>query len=81
MTTLLRRRIAILITITSSVLAYALGFSTPVLNGVTLIALIVLAAGAYVAHRIQCPLPAKEAHVELAASSATIQSSHHQQAA
>lgn len=81
MTTLLRRRIAILISITSTVLAYAIGFSTPVLNGVTLIALIVLAAGAYAAHRIQRPLQAKEAHVELIASSAAIESSHHQQAA
>ncbi|POH72507.1 hypothetical protein [Arthrobacter glacialis] len=81
MTTLLRRRIAILIAITSTVLAYAIGFSTPVLNGVTLLALMVLAAGTYAAHRIQRSMPAKEAHVELTGSSAAIESSHHRQAA
>lgn len=81
MTTLLRRRIAILIVITSTVLGYAIGFSTPVLNGVTLMAILVLAAGAYAAHRIQRPLPAKEAPVVLSASSAAIESSQHQQAA
>lgn len=81
MTTLLRRRIAILIAITSTALAYAIGFSTPVLNGVTLMALLVLAAGAYAAYRVQRPTPAQETPVVLTASSVAIESSHHQQAA
>lgn len=81
MTTLLRRRIAILIAITSTALAYTLGFSTPVFNGVTLMALLVLAAGTFAAYRVQRPLPAQESPVDLTSSCADIESTHHQQAA
>lgn len=81
MTTLLRRRIATLLAITSTALAYAIGFSTPVLNGVTLMALLVLGAGTYAAYRIQRPQPAQKAAVRLRATSADIESPRHQQAA
>lgn len=81
MTTLLRRRIAVLIVITSTVLSYAIGFSTPVLNGVTILALLVLAAGAYAAHRIQRPTATTETPVELPAAPEVSSLPRYQQAA
>ena len=44
-------------------------------------ALLVLAAGTYVAYRIQRPQPTQKTPMELRATSADIEPSHHQQAA
>ena len=81
MTTLLRRRIAILIATTSTALAYAIGFSTPVLNGATLMAFLMLAAGTYTAHRIQRPTATARTHAELPAAPEVSNLPKHQQAA
>lgn len=81
MTTLPRRRIATLIAITSTALAYTIGFSTPVLNGVTLLALLVLAAGTYAAHRVQRSPATTETPVQLPAAPKVSNLPQHQQSA
>lgn len=81
MTTLLRRRIAILTAISSTALAYAIGFSTPVLNGVTLVALLVLGAGTFTAYRVQFLTEATEAPVEQTTDPETAVLPQHRQAA
>lgn len=53
MTTIKRRRIATLIYTSTTALAYLLAFSTPVVNGTTIAALLILGAGTCATWRVQ----------------------------
>lgn len=64
MTTLLRRQISIIIFTTTYALALLLAFSTPVINGVTVAALLILGAGTYGANRVQRIVSVKSATFE-----------------
>lgn len=84
MTTQPRRRLAILILIATTVLAYAIGFSTTVLNGVTVLAILFLAAGTFAAYKVQrlpAPISASAEDTIPLFSTAGNESNHHSSAA
>lgn len=84
MTTQPRLRRAILILIATTVLAYAIGFSTTVLNGATFLAMLVLAAGTFASYKVQQLLAPTSGSAEDTLpliSTAGNESNHHNSAA
>lgn len=81
MTTLKRRRIATLIYTSTTTFAYLLAFSTPVLNGITIAALLILGAGTYATWRVQQTPPSQARPAQPAMSPTLATAEHHNNAA
>lgn len=81
MTTLKRRRIATLIYTSTTALAYLLAFSTPVVNGITIAALLILGAGTYATSRVQQIAPSQAQPVQPTISPHIETTEHHRTAA
>ena len=75
MTTLKRRRTATLIYTSTTALAYLLAFSTPLVNGITITALLILGAGTYATWRVQQmpPPPARPVEPAISTTLATVE--------